>query len=124
MRADRSRIWVATTVLVAIAIVLFLGVMLSACGDKFEGTWMQKDGTSGLEIEKASGNTYTITATGSTIIFPMSNTVQGTKQGDTIHIPVGHSLPGPAYPAETTLRLVSGDLEMKYWDGTTMFVKQ
>lgn len=56
MGLDRARVGVASAALVAIATVLLLGVMLSACGDKFAGKWREKDGTRVLEIRKASGN--------------------------------------------------------------------
>ena len=62
MGANRSRLWVATTVLVAIATVLLLGVMLSACGgDKLAGKWKQQDSTGMIEIKKAAGSGAEIT---------------------------------------------------------------
>jgi len=119
MGANRSRLWVATTVLVAIATVLLLGVMLSACGgDKLAGKWKQKDSTGMLEIKKASGSTYTIIVTDSSVAGQAS-TLQGTKQGDTLHVkdPAGSG-------AEITLRPVSGGLEMKNGTQTITLVKQ
>jgi hypothetical protein len=118
MRANRSRVWVAAMALVAVATVLLLGVMLSACGDKLEGKWKQKAGTGMMEIKKASGSTYTITVTDSSSPG-QSNTLQGTKQGDTLHIkdPTGSG-------AEITLRPVSGGLEMKSGTKTITLVKQ
>jgi len=119
MGANRSRLWVATTVLVAIATVLLLGVMLSACGgDKLAGKWKQKDSTGMIEIKKASGSTYTIIVTDSSTPG-QSSTLQGTKQGDTLHIkdPAGSG-------AEITLRPVSGGLEMKNGTQTITLVKQ
>jgi hypothetical protein len=98
-------------------------VLLSACGDKFAGTWKPKDDPRNprlLKITKVSGNTYTIYyGTGVGMAFGG----RGTRQGDTIHMPVnGPRLPG--YPTETTLTLVSGGLEMKSGGETTMFARQ
>jgi hypothetical protein len=87
-------------------------------GDKFVGKWKQKGSTGMVEIKKASGSTYTIIVTDSSTPGP-SSTLQGTKQGDTLHI----KDPGGS-GAEITLRPVSGGLEMKNGTQTITLVKQ
>jgi len=99
-----------TATLVAIATVLVLGIMLSACGDKLEGKWKEKDGTRILDITQASGDNYVLTMTDSRAPGT-SITLHGARQDDTIRFT------GQAEGAAITVKPASGGLEAAFSSG-------